>query len=124
MQGLPLGVLPDTVYPHIAARMGSPAILLMYTDGLIDARNSEGEPYGKRRLKSWLFANSDPGTRAPEQRDRLVAELNRFRGDTVMDDDQAFLLLTEDRVAVPRAATPGAKRSRQSASPLLSPANS
>jgi serine phosphatase RsbU (regulator of sigma subunit)/anti-sigma regulatory factor (Ser/Thr protein kinase) len=124
MQGLPLGVLPDTVYPHIAARMGSPAILLMYTDGLIDARNSEGEPYGKRRLKSWLFANSDPGTRAPEQRDRLVTELNRFRGDTVMDDDQAFLLLTEDRVAVPRAATPGAKRSRQSASPLLSPANS
>jgi serine phosphatase RsbU (regulator of sigma subunit) len=124
MQGLPLGVLPDTVYPEMSARMGSPAVLLMYTDGLIDARNADGEAYGKRRLKSWLLSNSDPGTNAPEQRDRLVAELNRYRGDTAMDDDQAFLLLTEDRAAGTRAATPGGKRSRQSASPLLSPANS
>jgi len=123
MQGLPLGVLPDTVYPQMSARMGSPAVLLMYTDGLIDARNSEGEAFGKRRLKSWLLSNSDPGTNAPEQRDRLVAELNRYRGDTAMDDDQAFLLLTEDRAAGTRAAAPGARRSRQSASPLLSPAN-
>ena len=33
---------------------------------------------------------------ASELRDRLSAELNRFRGAAPMGDDQAFLMLTEE----------------------------
>jgi hypothetical protein len=38
-QGLPIGVLPDTVYRSATARLGDPATLLLYTDGLTDTRN-------------------------------------------------------------------------------------
>jgi len=96
IQGLPLGVLPDTEYPHSSARMGSPAALLLYTDGLTDTRNLAGKAYGQRRLTAWLKSQATPGRNATELRDRLATELNRYRGDAMMDDDQAFLLLTEE----------------------------
>jgi serine phosphatase RsbU (regulator of sigma subunit)/anti-sigma regulatory factor (Ser/Thr protein kinase) len=96
IKGIPLGVLPDTAYPHMTARLGSPSALLLYTDGLTDTRNAAGAAYGQRRLKSWLREQTIPGRNATDLRDRLATELNRYRGDAVMDDDQAFLLLTED----------------------------
>ena len=96
IRGLPLGVLPDTDYPHLTARLGSPGAILLYTDGLTDTRNLAGTPYGERRLTAWLKANAIPGRNATELRDRLATELNRFRGDALMDDDQAFLLMTEE----------------------------
>ena len=43
----------------------------------------------------------DDASRAtsPQRGPRLATELNRFRGTAPMDDDQAFLLLTEVRGA-------------------------
>lgn len=97
IQGLPLGVLPDTVYPQMTDTMGTPAALLLYTDGLTDMRNEAGETFGPSRLRAWLRINAIPGRTALEMRDRLATDLTRFRGASVMDDDQAFLLLTEER---------------------------
>ncbi len=109
IRGLPLGVLPDTQYPHVTARLGSPAALLLYTDGLTDTRNLSGRAYGQSRLTSWLRSQVAPGRNATELRDRLATELNRFRGDALMDDDQAFLLMTEES-ASPARKTPAATR--------------
>ncbi len=108
IQGLPLGVLPDTLYPQMTAQMGSPGTLLLYTDGLTDSRNQSGAIYGQKKLKSWLRTHSSRSSKATELRDRLATELNRFRGDTVMDDDQAFLVLTEEGGAK-RSAPRGAR---------------
>jgi serine phosphatase RsbU (regulator of sigma subunit)/anti-sigma regulatory factor (Ser/Thr protein kinase) len=96
IRGLPLGVMPDSAYPEVTAQMGSRASVLLYTDGLTDTRNPGGTVYGQRRLKSWLRDNAVPGRNATDIRDRLATELNRFRGEAVMQDDQAFLLLTEE----------------------------
>jgi len=96
IKGLPLGVLPDTDYPQMTAHMGTPAAVLMYTDGLTDRRNPAGKTYGQTRLKTWLRLNAVPGRGADELRDRLATELNRFRGDAAMSDDQAFLILVEE----------------------------
>jgi len=63
IQGLPLGVLPDTEYPHVSARLGSPATLLLYTDGLTDTRNQYGKLYGQKRLTSWLRSQVSVGRR-------------------------------------------------------------
>jgi serine phosphatase RsbU (regulator of sigma subunit) len=104
IRGLPLGVLPDSDYPQLSAQMGSPATLLLYTDGLTDTRNPAGAFFGQRRLKAWLRENTLPCQSATDLRDRLATELNRFRGDAVMDDDQAFLVLTEERAARPGPA--------------------
>jgi serine phosphatase RsbU (regulator of sigma subunit)/anti-sigma regulatory factor (Ser/Thr protein kinase) len=114
INGLPLGVMPDTAYPHLTARMGSPAALLMYTDGLTDTRNLEGEAFGAHRLKAWLRTQTDPGRTATELRDCLATDLNRFRGDAVMDDDQAFLLLTEEQSGASLGAARPVQHSRGS----------
>jgi serine phosphatase RsbU (regulator of sigma subunit)/anti-sigma regulatory factor (Ser/Thr protein kinase) len=101
-QGLPIGVMPDTVYQSETAWLGDPATLLLHTDGLTDTRNPEGRQFGQNRLMGWLSANAIAGHPANELRDRLATELNRFRGTAPMDDDQAFLLLTEAAVGARR----------------------
>jgi serine phosphatase RsbU (regulator of sigma subunit)/anti-sigma regulatory factor (Ser/Thr protein kinase) len=123
IRGLPLGVLPDTAYPHITARLGSPAALLLYTDGLTDTRNVAGKSYGQRRLTAWLRANAIPGRNATELRDRLATELNWFRGDALMDDDQAFLLLTEEGTGAKRKPPKSTKRIRLRRGSFLFPSN-
>ncbi len=101
-RGLPLGVLPDTIYRQETAELGSPVTMLLYTDGLTDTRNTEGSRFGQRRLLDWLQVNARAGHSAPELRDGLSLELNRFRGEALMADDQAFLLLTEDEMGKAR----------------------
>ncbi len=112
IRGLPLGVLPDTVYPHVNVCMGTPVTLLLHTDGLTDARNADGAAYGQRRLKSWLRTQAIPGRSATELRDRLSTELFRFCSDAVRADDQAFLLLIEEGVGAARLAPTGGRRTQ------------
>lgn len=123
-QGIPLGVLPDTVYRDETVPLGTPAALLLYTDGLTDTRDAEGAIFGQQRLVAWLRANLIPGRSASELRDRLMTELNRFRGDAAMADDQAFLLLTEEGVGPERVAAPGQRRLRIQRGAFLFPVNS
>lgn len=107
-QGLPLGVLPDTLYHNKTVTLGHPGVLLLHTDGLTEARNPNGEMFGQARLMEWLHVNAVAGRTADELRIRLAADLNRFRGSAAMADDQAFLLLAEQGVPVtaPQAETP------------------
>jgi serine phosphatase RsbU (regulator of sigma subunit)/anti-sigma regulatory factor (Ser/Thr protein kinase) len=95
-QGVPIGVLPDTVYRHETVALGAPIAILMHTDGLTDTRDSDGTMFGQRRLMAWMRANVTQGRSATELRDLLSAELERFRGDTTLTDDQAFLMLSEE----------------------------
>jgi hypothetical protein len=68
----------------------------MYTDGLTDTRDSDGAMFGQRRLMSWMRDNVAQGRGATKLRDMLAAEMSRFRGETALTDDQAFLLLSEE----------------------------
>ncbi|MGA2690756.1 MAG: SpoIIE family protein phosphatase [Opitutaceae bacterium] len=123
IQGLPLGVMPETAYPHVAARMGSPTALLLYTDGLTDTNSPTGKPYGARRLGAWLRANTVPGRTAKELRDRLATEVNQFRGDALMTDDQAFLILTDEAADAVRPASGGTRGFRPRHGTFLFPAS-
>ena len=120
--GVPIGVLPDTVYQNVANASGIPATLLLHTDGLTDSRNSSGKMFGQRRLMAWLRANVIPGRGVTELRDRLMAELGRFRGETAMTDDQAFLLLSEEGVGSFPSAGIGRRRIPSQGSSFLFPA--
>ncbi len=123
IKGLPLGVLPDTDYPQMTAQMGEPAALLLYTDGLTDRRNLAGKTYGQTRLKTWLRLNAVPGRGATEVRDRLATELNRFRGDDDMTDDQAFLILMEEGTGDARPPSAGKRRIRLRRGSFLFPSS-
>jgi serine phosphatase RsbU (regulator of sigma subunit) len=121
--GVPIGVLPDTVYQFATNAAGIPATMLLYTDGLTDSRNSDGKTFGQRRLMAWMRANVTPSRNVAELRDLLMAELGRFRGETAMADDQAFLLLSEDRVGSFPAAGIGRRRIPSQRGSFLFPTN-
>lgn len=111
-QGIPLGILPDTIYQSETATLGSPGLLFLYTDGLTEATNPTGELFGQQRLMAWLRDNSLPGRSATELRGRLLVELNNFRGGNALTDDQTFLLLSEETRA-PRNPTLSAAKVAQ-----------
>ena len=52
--GLPLGVLDETVWEERQTSLGSGERLIMYSDGLLEARNRQGEDFGMERLAHHL----------------------------------------------------------------------
>lgn len=55
---LPLGVIEDAPYGHLAIPMTAGDRLFVYTDGLTEAPSPEGDLFGYARLKDVLDANA------------------------------------------------------------------
>ena len=94
-EGLPLGILPDTTFTHQTEPLSKNCRVLLYTDGLTEARNARGEFFGQDRLMAWLRQNAQTGRSAEELKEDLDAELVRFQASTSISDDQTFLIMTE-----------------------------
>ncbi len=78
------------------ARLEDGDVLLLYTDGVLEAANAAGEQYGIDRLCAALEAAS--GAPVAEIRDRLLASVQAFLA--VQDDDIALLVARHTRPAV------------------------
>lgn len=63
---LPLGILPEEVYPEVHFTLCEDDFLALYTNGLSEARNQSGELFGFGRLET-LFA-SRPSAREASQK--------------------------------------------------------
>ncbi|MES2696936.1 MAG: SpoIIE family protein phosphatase [Verrucomicrobiota bacterium] len=100
LSGTPLGILSNSTYRQQSAKLDEPGGLLLYTDGLTESVNAAGDMYGAERLVEWVRHRMSHPAPAETMRDDLVAELTRFRGGAPLRDDQAFLLLAEDPVAL------------------------
>jgi len=60
----------------------------LFTDGIIETRNSKGEEYGKERLEAFIVKNHD--LEADRFNHKLLDELNKFKSGNFEDD--IFLL--------------------------------
>ncbi|MEV7831691.1 GAF domain-containing SpoIIE family protein phosphatase [Streptomyces subrutilus] len=91
--GLLLGITraPDLVARHIRLQPGES--LLLYTDGITEARDGAGEQFGEERLVAALAAAPGPAT-APAVITALTRAVRAFTGAGGIDDDQAALVLT------------------------------
>src|SRR5438552_5008111 len=94
-EGMPLGILPDTPFSDETAELTGEARVLLYTDGLTEARNAQGEIFGQERLMDWLKQTTGRPRKAEELKDDLAADLLRFQANTSLKDDQTFLIMTE-----------------------------
>lgn len=90
-EGMPLGILPDTVFTTEMVELPRNCRMLLYTDGLTEALDMNGERYGQERLCAWLSGVSGS---AKELKEELAEKLARFRTKTGLNDDQTFLIMT------------------------------
>jgi sigma-B regulation protein RsbU (phosphoserine phosphatase) len=68
-------------------------LVCIVTDGVVDARNPEGERYGSERLQA-VLARSSPGeTTARALVDAIVADVRMFVRDAEPADDLTVLAL-------------------------------
>jgi sigma-B regulation protein RsbU (phosphoserine phosphatase) len=87
-----LGVLETETWERAVVQLGPGDVLVLYSDGVTDAQNEQGAPFGYERLKARVQASL--GLAASEIRDALFAEIDGFVGKTAQSDDVALLVLT------------------------------
>jgi sigma-B regulation protein RsbU (phosphoserine phosphatase) len=86
-QGIPLGVVDEPAYAEGSLRSDGPAGLLLYTDGLTEARG-HGEFFGLDRVNGALAELTDP---TPSQAvDLLRTRVSEF-ADGPLNDDLCLL---------------------------------
>ena len=86
-----LGIIPHAQYENESVELKKGDLLILYTDGLVEAENPEGESYSVQRLESLAWAHlEDPATRIVEA---IYASVIEFRRYSVLEDDATLLLL-------------------------------
>ena len=89
--GVPLGMFPTTNFPIFSFSVQAGDSLLIYTDGLSEARNAAGEEYGLNRVRSVADGHR---TKAPaELISNCLADLDTFTAGTKPADDLTMLAL-------------------------------
>lgn len=90
-EGMPLGILPDSRFGCEIVKFPENCRVLLYTDGIIEAANGEGDRFGTERLAEWL-SRRGAGRTAAELSDDLARTMKEFRANGAADDDQTFLI--------------------------------
>ncbi|MGH9434037.1 MAG: PP2C family protein-serine/threonine phosphatase [Terriglobia bacterium] len=89
--GLPLGIKSDVRYDSDTVALRAGDLLAVFTDGVVEAENENGEEYGESRLLA-LLTTASAGA-AQEQLKRLMASVDAFVGPARQHDDITCLLL-------------------------------
>jgi sigma-B regulation protein RsbU (phosphoserine phosphatase) len=87
---LPLGIRQEIELEKHEAIVDKGASLLLYTDGVVETLNGEGDSFGFERLQQ-EFAH---GGGCQQIHDRVVRELDVFRGDESVFDDRSLVVIS------------------------------
>ncbi len=90
--GLLVGMLPDTPYEEEAIVLAEGDRVVLYTDGVTEAANAEGEMFGEERLYALLAAAPLRDT-AEQLVGRVLDGVREFLGDTEAGDDITVMAL-------------------------------
>ncbi len=89
----PLGALQDTVYEERSVRLEKGDVLVMFTDGVTDARDRDMEFYDYDCLERFLGLMNTSGMSAGEIRDTIVEDVRRFVGSARQHDDMTVVVM-------------------------------
>jgi len=92
--GFPLGVRRREPFVEHAARLHPGDRLVLYSDGLIEAVDDDGEPFGFSRFEEVLARVAADG--AGEIRQALLSAVKRFTRNRPPEDDQTLVVLSLD----------------------------
>jgi len=85
-----LGVDPDEQFQQSILELQSGDLILLYTDGLFDAVNFQGERFGRQRINDAILRNSDS---AGSLVHGILWEMRKFVGITKPTDDVTMLAM-------------------------------
>ncbi|MEN3007530.1 PP2C family protein-serine/threonine phosphatase [Pseudothermotoga sp.] len=90
-QALPMGIVKELDYEESQFRMHPGEALVIYTDGVTEARNEHGEEFGLQRFVEVLqsCANESAQTMVKNAED----ELKRFCGEATQHDDSTLVVV-------------------------------
>ncbi|EAT14688.1 SpoIIE family protein phosphatase [Desulfuromonas acetoxidans] len=90
--GYPLGINAEARYvPAEEIILASGDILLIGTDGIWEARNSDGEMFGTERLRQVLASHVEKSARSIHQ--KIMAHLDQFMGTARQEDDISLMVV-------------------------------
>jgi sigma-B regulation protein RsbU (phosphoserine phosphatase) len=89
--GMCLGMFPDSEYECRSTRVEPGDIVLLYTDGVTESRNSDKEEFGEDRLIDFILRRRE--VPAASVIKGLRAELAAFSGSEARDDDMTIVLI-------------------------------
>lgn len=95
--GLPLGIDPLAEYGQAVVSLDPGDVLFAYTDGVTEARDAQGELFGRRRLEECFRSTAALG--AAEVKARVLAGLASFLAGESPQDDVTFVVI--ERLARP-----------------------
>jgi hypothetical protein len=84
-RGMALGILDDTGWGHSTVQLSPGALLLLDTDGVVDAQSPQQDRFGNEQMLDVLRASF--GRSAQEVQEDLLTSLQRFMGDEPQFDD-------------------------------------
>jgi sigma-B regulation protein RsbU (phosphoserine phosphatase) len=88
---LPLGIDPDTRYECGSTTLAPGDLLVIFTDGMVEAVNEKEEDFGESRLLQALQAS--PATTAAQTLKYLMGAVDAFVGQARQHDDVTCLIL-------------------------------
>ncbi len=89
--GIPLGIMADAPYREGRAQLQPGDVLVVYSDGVTETQNPQGEEYGPELLLDAVTRNT--GLSAAAIRDKIEASLTKFAQGTPAVDDITLVIV-------------------------------
>ena len=88
---MPVGMMEDTEFPAESKQLRPGDKLVIYSDGVTEAANPEGEFFGKKRLREIVMAHAGAGCAALH--DAILEAVTAFIGKAAQGDDITLLVV-------------------------------
>jgi sigma-B regulation protein RsbU (phosphoserine phosphatase) len=93
VEGVPLGLFPDTEYEESSIELEPGDLVLFASDGILESENGDQEEFGSQRLHA-LLAAAHPGISANELSERIISATDDHSGPgSNPHDDRTLLVL-------------------------------
>jgi sigma-B regulation protein RsbU (phosphoserine phosphatase) len=90
--GMALGVMENSHWQQKIARFASQDVLLLYTDGVTEAQNANGQFFGDMRLQE-VLRQSRSGCSAHDIQEAVLSAVSAFVGNAPGQDDIALIVI-------------------------------
>ena len=91
IKSIPIGVERSTEYGVKRFKLRPGDVLVMYTDGVVEAMNDQGKQYGRKKLGAAVAESSELAARAIA--DAIRKDVEEFAGRSRQHDDQTVLVM-------------------------------